>query len=252
MISQIDVSPDDIPAALILLTRLPVPVDHAPMAHRAARSAWAYPIVGALIGALAGLLAWVLVAIGLPAGMAAGAGLAALVLLSGALHEDGLADCADAFGGGTTVKQRLKIMKDSRLGAFGGVTLAVAMLMRWAGIEASLHGPELLTLAAVGAVSRLPMAVTMWAMPRARHNGLAAGVGFVPAQAMALAGAVAFAIAVLTCGWAGVAMWVIALAAAVPVCFLAWRRIEGYTGDVLGCIQQVSEIAALAVAAVLI
>ncbi|MEM7441106.1 MAG: adenosylcobinamide-GDP ribazoletransferase [Pseudomonadota bacterium] len=252
MLTKVDLSPSDIPTALSLLTRLPIPVDHAKAAERAANAAWAYPLAGALVGVIAGLVAWILSTVGIPGGMVAGAGLAVLVFLTGGLHEDGLADCADGFGCGTTKDRRLEIMKDSRVGAFGVIALGIALIMRWSGIEGALAGREVLILTAVGAVSRMPMALTMWAMPLARKDGLAAAVGFVSAPAMAVAAILALIIAVVCVGWAGFAIWIVAALAALPVCWLAWRKIEGYTGDVLGCVQQTAEIGALAIAVALL
>lgn len=244
----IGLSLHDIPAAMALLTRLPIPLDHEKAGARASAAAWAYPLAGAVVGGIAGTVVWILAALGLPSGMAAGAGLGALVLLSGGLHEDGLADCADGFGGGTTAERRLEIMKDSRVGAYGVIALGIALIMRWSGIGEAINANEVLLLAAVGAVSRMPMTLVMWAMPLARKDGLAALVGLVPGQTAAIAAAFGLILAVLLTGLAGVVLWAVALLAALPICYFSWQRIEGYTGDVLGCIQQVAEIAALAAA----
>ena len=252
--AEIDLDWRDIGAAATLLTRVPVPVpvNHAKAGERGAATAWAFPIVGAVLGLLAGIVGWVLMAVGVPSGMAAAGVLGALVLATGGLHEDGLADCADGFGGGTTPERRLEIMRDSRVGAFGVLALVVAGLARWGGIEALLSDGQVWVFAGIGAVSRLPMALVMFAMPLARRDGLSAHVGLVTAPVAAVAGLVTLVLALLFTGWAGLALLLVAGLSALPVCLLAWTRIEGQTGDVLGCVQQMAEIAALATAAAIL
>ena len=122
----------DLPLALSLLSRLPVPVDHSRAGERAATAAWAYPLVGAGLAGLTGGLAWALSAAGLPPGPAAGLVLVAQVMLTGALHEDGLADSADGLWGGWERERRLEIMRDSRIGAYGVLALGLSLLLRWA------------------------------------------------------------------------------------------------------------------------
>lgn len=241
----------DVPSAFAMLTRLPIPVDHAKAGHRAADAAWAYPLVGGVVGLMAGIVGWLLAALAVPPAMAAAAALATLVMLTGGLHEDGLADCADGFGGGDSVDRRLEIMKDSRVGAFGVLALVLAGLARWGGVEALVDAGAIWTFAAVGAVSRLPMVLTMFAMPLARPNGLAAQVGLVGPVTAGVAAAVTVVLALLFAGWGGLLMLIVACLAAAVVCVWAWQRIEGYTGDVLGAVQQIAEVAALAVAAAL-
>ena len=108
-------APGDILVALGLLSRIPVSVDPELAVTRAATATWAYPLVGAVLGGLAGLVGSILLELNLPSGMAAALALGVLVLLSGAMHEDGLADCADGLGGGHDRERRLEIMKDRRI-----------------------------------------------------------------------------------------------------------------------------------------
>ena len=244
----LDVELHDIPGAFGLLTILPIPMDHARAADRAAASAWAFPLVGACIGLIAGLAGMVLSLLGIPSEMAAGVALGLMIFLTGGLHEDGLADCADGFGGGQTVARRLEIMKDSRLGSFGVLALIVVCVMRWAGIDGLLTAQGVGYFIAIGAISRLPLALAMWAMPLARTDGLAASVGMVGPAAAAVGFGIALCLSVLFAGWAGILMLFAACIAAVAVCIIAWRRIEGYTGDVLGAVQQIAEVAALMIA----
>lgn len=245
-LGKIDLHPGDIPAAFTLLTRLPIPVNHQIAGERAARAAWAYPLVGAVLGLIAGLLALGIAALGVSSGLAAALALGALMMLTGGLHEDGIADCADGFGGGATPARRLEIMKDSRVGAFGAAALIVVVLARWSGYDSIISVNWLLGFVAVGAVSRLPMVLVMYAMPLARPGGLAAQVGLVSAPTALIATLLTIFLCLITLGFAALPVIAIAVLCCLPLCWLAWRRIEGYTGDVLGGCQQVAEIAALA------
>lgn len=239
-------APGDILAAFSLLSRIPVPVDHELAAARAAIATWAYPLVGAVLGGLAGLAGVILLALNLPAGMAAALALGVLVLLSGAMHEDGLADCADGLGGGHDRERRLEIMKDSRIGAFGTVALVIALLARWTGLGSLADSGLFWPMLAIGAVSRLPMVLAMYGIEPARRDGMSAGVGTPPPGSVAAALGIGLAIAVLSLGSVGFLVLVIACLAPLPLFRLAQTRIGGQTGDILGGSQQLAEIAALA------
>jgi adenosylcobinamide-GDP ribazoletransferase len=125
---------DDLASAFALLSRLPI----RPGTFRQASSAWAWPVVGAVHGALAGSVAWGLTVLAVPAGATAALTLALLVLLSGGLHEDGLADAADGLFGGHTAERRLEIMKDSRIGSYGAMALVLVLILRWSALSAIL------------------------------------------------------------------------------------------------------------------
>lgn len=233
-------------SALALLTRLPVP-DHRPAG---AEAAWAWPLVGGLLGLLAAMLASALLALGLPPGPVAAAVLALLALLTGALHEDGLSDTADGLLGGRSRERRLEIMKDSRIGSFGALALALVMLASWSALEAliaegRLWGP----LIAAAALSRAPMAVVMAALPPARPGGLSAGTGRPsPAVAGAAVG-VALVLAVLTLGSNLLAPVLAAALLPALLALAAQRMIGGQTGDILGACQQLAFAGALAMLA---
>jgi adenosylcobinamide-GDP ribazoletransferase len=116
-------------------TRLPV-VFRGGEARAFADSQWAAPLAGAVVGLICGVGLWVSVLLGLPATVAAALALALGVALTGALHEDGLADTADGFGGGRSREEKLAIMRDSRSGAFGVVAICLSLLIRWAALAA--------------------------------------------------------------------------------------------------------------------
>jgi len=242
----------DIAAAFSLLTRVPIPVDHEMAGERAANATWAYPLVGAALGALAALVGSISQWLGAPIGISAALSLATLVLASGAMHEDGLADCADGLGGGRDKDHSLAIMKDSRIGAYGATALMLAIIARHAGIEALFASGPFWPLIAVGAASRLPMVLAMRLMPAARENGLSAGVGIPPVASLALATGLATMICLFALGWGGLAPLFWALLAPLPLFWLAHKHIGGQTGDILGASQQLAEIAALAAAASLL
>ncbi len=242
------IEPHDIWAAFSLLTRVAIPVDHARAGARAAVASWAYPLVGAILGFAVGCFGVILVWIGTPDGIAAALVLACLALATGGMHEDGLADCADGFGGGVDPVRRLEIMKDSRIGAYGAVALGIALIARWDGVAGVLHAYLPLTLMAVGAASRVPMVLAMYLMPSARERGLSAGVGTPPALSVSIALLSGLIICIIGVGFAGALVLGWALLGSVPVFLLARKLIGGQTGDVLGASQQCAEIAALAAA----
>ncbi|MEE9428582.1 MAG: adenosylcobinamide-GDP ribazoletransferase [Paracoccaceae bacterium] len=241
--------PRDIAEAIGLLTRLPVTSTGA----RGANAAWAWPLAGALVGAVAALAAGFTLWLGLSPWVAAGIALAAQVILTGALHEDGLADCADGFWGSTSPENRLEIMKDSQIGSYGTIALILSLLFRWSLIfsicdAGYLFGP----LIAAAALSRLPMVGLMGWLTPARTDGLSQNVGRPDRETIILAGAAGLLIALFTSG-------LIALPGAVIAALLGWgmaklarAKIGGQTGDVLGASQQVSEIGVLAVFSVLL
>jgi adenosylcobinamide-GDP ribazoletransferase len=234
----------DLLSAFALLTRLPLP-DHR---GTGAESAWAWPLVGAVLGAIAAAVASAGLWLGLTYGVTSVLVIAALAMLTGGLHEDGLSDTADGLFGGWTKERRLEIMKDSRVGSYGVLALVLVTLARWSAVNALLvFGGHWAVLVAAGALSRAPMALIMALLPNARGSGLSHATGR-PSQTTALVGmSMAVAISILLAGWAGLVMTLAALAAGVLVSILALRRIGGQTGDILGASQQLAEVACLAV-----
>lgn len=236
----------ELAGAVMLLTRLPagwisaVPSDFS-------RSVWAFPIVGAGVGGLGGGAYWVFALIGLPTAVGAVWTLGLLLLLTGALHEDGLADTADGFGGGRTRERRLEIMRDSRIGSFGALALLLALAARGTAI-AALAAPAHVAaaLAAAGALGRGAIVVSVLVLAPARTDGLAAGLRerrpVRAAVGLVLAGAVAVALMpVATALAAGGA----ALAVALGLAWTTQKKIGGYTGDVLGAAAAAAECVVL-------
>src|ERR1700677_2723291 len=131
----------DVLSSLRFFTRLPLPTRETEPPDWA-QIAWSAPFAGAIVGAIGGLALVVANELSLPPFLAATLAIAALALTTGALHEDGLADVADGFGGGSTREAKLAIMRDSRIGAFGAIALVLSLLLR-VGALASLqrHSP---------------------------------------------------------------------------------------------------------------
>jgi adenosylcobinamide-GDP ribazoletransferase len=259
----------DLKVALALLTRLPMGPRGDAEAPDIARAGRVMPIAGALIGLVGAAAFWLSDGLGLPPLVSGLVAVAATILFTGALHEDGLADTADGLGAATEPARRLEIMRDSRTGAYGALALILSVGLRAAALAAiaasgagagaeagagavagGVAGGVAAALISAHALARaLPPAVMAWA-PLARSDGLAAGAGRPePAQAwFALGLGALIALLLLDLGTAVAAMAAAGLAAGALV-LLARARIGGYTGDVLGAIEQIGEVAVLLAAA---
>lgn len=207
-----------------------------------------FPLIGAGIGFASALALLASFHIGLHPLACALIALAVASILSGALHEDGLADFADGLGGGATREQRLAAMRDSRLGTFAVLALIFAVLLR-AAMLSGLFSPETAAFALIAAasVSRATLPALMHWLPAAQGDGLAATAGTPQPTQVAIAFVIAFSFALVSVGfWACVLAMLAAAAAAAVVAWVAWARFRGKTGDVLGAAQVLSEIAAIA------
>ncbi len=236
--------------ALQFLTRVPVGAPAGPPPGALAASAAMFPLAGALIGAMGGLVFALATWLGLPPTLAALLAVAAQVLLTGGLHEDGLADVADGFGGGRTRADKLRIMRDPHIGSFGALALVLALLARIGALSA-LAEPALAAAALVAAASasRAALPVLMATLPPARVEGLGAGAGrpHPLRAAAAVVIAILAALALLPAAMAATGL-IAAAGAALIVAELARRQIGGQTGDVLGAAQQLAEMAFLLIA----
>lgn len=235
----------DVRAAFGLLSRLPVAVDLDFAAARGSRGVWAYPIVGAAVGGVSGAAYWAVAAAGAPLGVAAAAALGVAAFATGALHEDGLSDAADGLAARDPETARA-IMKDSRLGTYGGLALTLSVLARWSALAALTAPHAVAALIAAGAVSRGATAAAMGVAGPAPGDGLGARVGRAPPIAAITAVLLSVGVAALL--GLSVVVPVALIGAAVALAALV-RRLGGWTGDVLGAVQQVAEICALAAAA---
>ncbi len=234
----------DLLAALGLLTRLPLPQNASP--PRGAAAAWAWPLAGAVIGAMAAMVAGLSLALGLTSGVAAALTLAAQAMLTGAMHEDGLADTADGLWGGWDKTRRLEIMKDSHIGSYGVLALILVTLARWSALSALLaSGGQFGAIIAIATLSRAPMAVLLAWLPNARGAGLSASVGKPTAKVAGVAITIAVALCLVLTGWYAVGMAMFACCTTLGLGLVARAKIGGQTGDILGASQQLAEAAAL-------
>lgn len=237
---------NDLRAALALLSRLPLP----PPAHYPVPPAvWAWPLAGALLGAMAAGGGALALAAGLPTGVAAALVLGLGALITGAMHEDGLADSCDGLWGGWTRERRLEIMKDSHIGSYGVMGLILVTLARWSAVVALIGAGDWAAIIAAAVLSRAPMAALLAALPNARGTGLSAAVGRPGAGAALAAVAVACALALGLVGGAALPAALAVAGGTLALGALARAKIGGQTGDILGASQQLAELAALAMLA---
>ena len=242
----------EILVSLRFLTRIPIPFMRTIDPPKLAQSMRFFGIAGGLIGALSGLVLVALNHLNLPpmmvAIMACGFGL----VLTGALHEDGLADSADGLFGGRDQEQRLLILKDSRIGTYGACALMIALLLRASAYMSIISLPALwiiLILAAVGAFSRAMVVDMMWATKPARSDGLSVMAGRPGRNSSLFAILTSAAFTLYACTFIRADTGIIALAAAGVLTALirryAIRMIGGQTGDICGAVQVIAELGML-------
>jgi adenosylcobinamide-GDP ribazoletransferase len=237
---------DDLRTAVAFLTRLPMPHPDGAMPANFARAQRLFPVVGAAIGAVVGFLYLGMMADGLPRLAAAALVLGASAILTGGLHEDGLADVADGFGGGRDRAAKLEIMRDSRLGTYGTLVLMVSFVAKVSALAALADAVIVPALIAAHALARGVLPVLSMKLPYARTEGLAANAGRPDALTATTAAAFALVIAFLSLSWIAAFGAILAVTAgAAGMALLAQRQIGGLTGDVLGGAEQVGEIAVL-------
>ncbi|MEI7293932.1 adenosylcobinamide-GDP ribazoletransferase [Paraburkholderia tropica] len=232
--------------ALGYFTRVPVPrwVGFEPQWLNAA--ARYFPLVGALIGALAALVYLAALRV-FPPGVAVLLSMAATLLATGAFHEDGLADCLDAFGGGYTREDVLRIMHDSRIGAFGAIGAVLALLIKWQTL-AALPPLRAATLMIAGHAASRAFAISYlvtleYVRPEGKAKPVAQRMG-VAALGCALLFGLPWLLWPAWPDWrAAIVTFVVLIALRHALGRYFVRRIGGYTGDCLGFAQQVFELA---------
>ncbi|MDB5659018.1 MAG: cobalamin 5-phosphate synthase [Cypionkella sp.] len=235
----------EVQLAVMLLTRLPA--GRMLEAPAIGAAVWAFPIAGALVGSISAAILYAALAVGIAPTLAAGLALATTVLATGGLHEDGLADVADGFGGGHNRARKLEIMRDSRIGSYGGLALILSLGLRWQAITLlAVQSPNLamIALIALAISSRAGLGFALLWMPAARADGMgksAAGTSLICAVSGLLIAAVALAILL----GPQTALYLLLAQIAVQLAFarIALRQIGGQSGDVLGAMQQLAEIA---------
>jgi len=240
----------DIRIAILICTRLPLGTPAEIGGPDLVRSSWALPVAGALVGATGAAAFYVASELRLPATICAAVALTATLLMTGGLHEDGLADTADGFGGGWDRERKLAIMHDSRVGSYGACALVMSLLMRWAALTA-IAVPAQAAAALMGAhvAARAALPGFMHVIPPARADGLSAGVRQPAWRSAAVAAVIGTVTLVLTLGFQGTAVCVgLGTVTGFVMAWLCLRQIGGQTGDVLGALEQMIETVILLIA----
>ncbi|WP_287443478.1 adenosylcobinamide-GDP ribazoletransferase [Thalassospira sp.] len=230
--------------ALALLSRVPVKGIDDFRAEVIARSVWSWPLVGLLLAGFAmlpAMLVYSLTANILIFAIIASAG---MVLLTGSMHEDGIADCADGFGGGFERARKLEIMRDSQIGTYGVVALILCFGLRLILLSAAGDAGQAAILFLVMAItSRAAMPVVMHILPPARDDGLGKGAGTPSVMMVGLGVGLALILSLVLSGlFATLAIFMGGLLAVGIVAAVAKWQIGGQTGDVLGATQIVTEL----------
>jgi len=238
--------------AIAFLTRLPVPLSPSVDARAVGRASLWFPAVGLLVGGLEAGGAWLLVQ-RLPDTIAATLVVALGVLLTGALHLDGLADTADGLGGGKDREQALRIMREHTVGAYGAAAIVLSIALKIAVLGTlTMLGPQgLRWIVLAPALGRWAPVLLGRALPYARsEDGLGRAVTGGAIGGLELGGstAVALGASALLAGWNGAIAALLALVATTLFGLLCRRRIGGVTGDTLGASVELVELAVLVAA----
>ena len=175
----------DFTTSLAFCTRLPLVHSALSRGGGIARASWAFPLVGAVVGAFGALVYWLADGLYLDPILSGILAVAATLLITGALHEDGLADTADGFGASASRERKLDIMRDSEIGTYGTSALILSFMLR-TGALVSLAEPRLVALALIAAHAgaRATLPVFMRRVPNARRDGLSADAGTPPRAAL--------------------------------------------------------------------
>jgi adenosylcobinamide-GDP ribazoletransferase len=235
--------------ALQFFTRLPIPrwVGFEPdWLQHASRY---FPLVGVVVAAISGAVYLVASSL-LPAPVAVLLAVAAGIYLTGAFHEDGFADMCDGFGGGMTRERVLEIMKDSRIGAYGAIGIVCLLAIKCAALASLPPATVAATLFIAHPLSRLSAVSLIWLMDYARDEGKSKPMAQEMSTSEFVIAATCGLLPAIVCGALGIFYWAtlaFAVVAAAAAAFWLGRkcqhRLQGYTGDCLGAVQQLAEVA---------
>lgn len=230
---------DEIRIAMMLLTRFPMGRVADPV-PTLADARWAYPLAGLPVGLATGLAFSAALWVGLEPMLAAWLAVGTGAIVTGGLHHDGLADVADGFWGGHSAERRLEIMRDSRMGSYGVIAIVITLSVLAQSIE--MISPQVHDFVAIAVLSRCAMVFVLISMRPARGDGLGYSAqihthwhGLI---ILGFGGA-----AVLLLGALGIVAAIVGALVPLGIGALAYRKIGGQTGDVLGATQLVSATA---------
>ena len=237
-------------SAVALLTRVPVGGSGRESGELTRSVMW-IPVVGGLVGLVIGL-AYVAAGSVMPSLLAAAMATGVGLILTGAFHEDGLADTMDGFGGGVGPEQTMRIMKDPASGVYGVAAIVMSLLLRTLSISILSSTLALVFLPAIHAMSRGGSVGLMALLRPASTAGLGAAHDGPSLRRQAVTGCLlAVLVGVAMIGWWAAVFTILVAIGAGAIGVMARRRIDGYTGDVLGAAQQVGEVTSLVLAAAL-
>jgi adenosylcobinamide-GDP ribazoletransferase len=236
----------DLKVGLMFSTRFPISHSSPIGGADIARASWTLPVIGMLIGLLGASVYWIAFHFDLPPLLGAALAIAATLAATGCLHEDGLADTFDGLGGASR-ERKLDIMRDSRIGTYGACALTLSLLLR-VGALAGLVAPGQVTLALIaahaGGRAMLPLFLRL--VPPARPDGLSADAGRPSPASVVAAALLGFVLLLWSLGTARSVVALLLLLAVLGVMrWLCLRQIGGQTGDTVGALEQISEIAVL-------
>lgn len=230
--------------AVMFLTRLPCPSWVGHDADYLARSTVYFPIIGLGVGLFGGLFFW-LTHLFWPPLIALIAALAAMIWLTGAFHEDGLADTFDGIGGGWTPDEMLGIMKDSRLGTYGAVALVLVLIAKLGALQAVAPSQVIGALVVghvLGRWSSLPLIYRYTYVRESSATGKPFAAS-VTLQRLVVGTILAIGFTALSIGWKAVPAWGVALGGTAIAGWYFQRQLGGITGDCLGATNQLVELA---------
>jgi adenosylcobinamide-GDP ribazoletransferase len=239
----------DLRIGISFCTRLPVASATPTTEGDVARASWTFPIGGLVVGLIGSLVYWLAIHLNVAPLPAAALTLASTMLLTGAMHEDGLADTADGLGGKTR-ERKLDIMRDSRIGTFGACALLASVMLRWSTI-ADIAEPRFVATALICAhvAARASLPAFMRLIPSARSDGLARSAGQPPWSSVVAAIVLGVICLLFGFGVAGTALTLLLLVlGGLLIARIAATQFGGLTGDVLGALEQIGETAILLVA----
>ena len=240
-------------AALSFLTIIPLPHRRETTSEEVGRSIVYFPLVGGIIGLILAGLNW-LFGLFLPSAIVNGLLIVSLVVISGAIHLDGLADTCDGIAGYKTVEARWQVMRDSRVGAFGVIGVFLILLLKYVSLSSVPESWLMATLVLMPVMSRWTMVYAIFAYPYARPEGL--GLAFKQEanwQRFIIATIITLAAAI---GWARLANVTYFYLAGLAIMFGVWviaavlaaylkRKLSGLTGDTYGAINETAEVSVL-------
>jgi len=241
----------ELTTSIVFLTRLPLLGSTPTAAGDIAKAAWAFPIAGILVGLIGAIVYALAHRIGVPPWPAAALAVTATLVATAGMHEAGLAGAIDGLGRGKTREQKLDIMAESHIGAYGVCALVLALVLRVSALAVlpNAHAVVWALIAAHGG-ARAAMMALMFLLPPARGDGLSPDAGRPPADSVAAAAALGFVLLVFCLGFGrGIVTLIFLLIVLAGMTWLSSEQIEGQTGEVAGALEQVSEIVILLAAA---